>query len=320
VTETDQRDYVDCAVIIVTYNSGRDIAALLDSVLAAATELTLRIIVVDNGSVDDTVERARDHPEVMCVETGANLGYAGGINVGRRYAGPCGALGILNPDLVLEQGALHGMFTALDDPAVGMVVPAILDFEGHREPSLRREPTLASEIGDALFGDHFKSRPGWMSDVVRDEREYGYRHAVDWASGAAMLISAACDRAVGAWDERFFLYMEEVDYAARVRAAGLRVEYVPQARARHRGAGSGRSPMLLALMAVNRIRYFEKYGRPNRALRALVLLNQFLRMANPSHRAAMLAVSRRSSWQPLIAELKARSAGADAASSPVKLP
>ena len=320
MTETDQRDYVDCAVIIVTYNSGRDIAALLDSVLAAATELTLRIIVVDNGSVDDTVERARDHPEVMCVETGANLGYAGGINVGRRYAGPCGALGILNPDLVLEPGALHGMFTALDDPAVGMVVPAILDFEGHREPSLRREPTLASEIGDALFGDHFKSRPGWMSDVVRDEREYGYRHAVDWASGAAMLISAACDRAVGAWDERFFLYMEEVDYAARVRAAGLRVEYVPQARARHRGAGSGRSPMLLALMAVNRIRYFEKYGRPNRALRALVLLNQFLRMANPSHRAAMLAVSRRSSWQPLIAELKARSAGADAASSPVKLP
>lgn len=318
VTETDQPDYVDCVVIIVTYNSTRDIAALLASVLAAATGLTLRIIVVDNGSADDTVEQARDHPGVICVETGANLGYAGGINVGRRYAGPCGALGILNPDLILEPGALHEMFTALDDPAVGMVVPMLLDFEGHREPSLRREPTLASEIGDALFGNHFKRRPGRMSDVVRDEREYGYRHAVDWASGAAMLISAACDRAVGAWDERFFLYMEEVDYAARVRAAGLRVEYVPQARARHRKAGSGQSSMLLALMAVNRIRYFEKYGRPSRVLCALVLLNQFLRSANPSHRAALLAVSRRSSWEPLIAGLKARSAGADAASSPVK--
>jgi GT2 family glycosyltransferase len=306
VTETDQPDYVDCVVIIVTYNSARDIAALLDSVLAAATGLTLRIIVVDNGSVDDTVEQVRDHPGVMCVETGANLGYAGGINVGRRHAGPCGALGILNPDLILEPGALHEMFTALDDPAVGVVVPMLLDFEGHREPSLRREPTLASEVGDALFGNHFKRRPGWMSDVVRDEREYGYRHAVDWASGAAMLISAACDRAVGAWDERFFLYMEEVDYAARVRAAGLRVEYV-------------QSSMLLALMAVNRVRYFEKYGRPSRVLRALVLLNQFLRLADPGHRAALLALSRRSSWEPLIAGLKARSAGT-AASSPVKLP
>ena len=182
VAETDQPGYVDCAVIIVTYNSARDIAALLDSVLAAAAGLTLRVIVVDNGSADDTVEQAREHPGVICVETGANLGYAGGINVGRRYAGPCGALGILNPDLVLEPSALHEMFAALDDPAVGMAVPMILGFDGCREASLRREPTLASEIGDALFGSHFKRRPAWTSDVVRDEREYGYRHAVDWAS------------------------------------------------------------------------------------------------------------------------------------------
>jgi GT2 family glycosyltransferase len=311
VTETDQRDYVDCVIIIVAYNSARDITALLDSVLAAATGLTRRIIVVDNGSADDTVERARAHPEVICVETGANLGYAGGINVGRRHAGPCGALGVLNPDLILEPGALHAMFKALEDPAVGMAVPMILDFEGHREPSLRREPTLASEVGDALFGNHFKRRPGWMSDVVRDEREYGYSHAVDWASGAAMLVSAACDRAVGAWDERFFLYMEEVDYSARVRAAGLRVEYVPQARVRHRGAGSGQSSKLLALMAVNRIRYFEKYDRSNRTLRGLMLLNQFLRAASPGHRAALLAVLRRSSWEPLIAGLKVRSTRPD---------
>jgi GT2 family glycosyltransferase len=320
-TGVDRPDYVDCAVIIVTYNSARDIAALLDSVLAAATGLTLRVIVVDNDSADDTVERVGDHPWVICVQTGANLGYAGGINVGRHYAGPCNALGILNPDLVLEPGSLREMFTALDDPAVGMVVPMLLDLEGHREASLRREPTLVSEIADALFGNHFKRRPGWMSDVVRDQREYGYRHAVDWASGAAMLISGACDRAVGAWDERFFLYMEEVDYAARVRAAGLRVEYVPQARARHRGAGSGQSRTLLALMAVSRIRYFEKYGRP-RVLRALVLLNQLLRVTNPRHRAALLAASRRSAWKPLIAGLKTHSAecGADATISPPSKP
>jgi GT2 family glycosyltransferase len=132
-----------------------------------------------------------------------------------------------------------------------------------------------------------------------------------------MLISAACDRVVGAWDERFFLYMEEVDYAARVRAAGLRVEYVPQARTRHRGAGSGQSSALLALMAVNRVRYFEKDGRSARVLRVVVLLNQFLRMANPSHRAALWVVSRRSAWEPLISGLKARSGGTDAVSSPV---
>ena len=133
-----------------------------------------------------------------------------------------------------------------------------------------------------------------------------------------MLISAACDRVVGAWDERFFLYMEEVDYAARVRAAGLRVEYVPQARTRHRGAGSGQSSALLALMAVNRVRYFEKDGRSSAGvLRVVVLLNQVLRMADPGRRAALRAVSRRSAWEPLISGLKARPGGADAVSSPV---
>ena len=319
MTELDKHHYVDCAVIIVTYNSARDIAGLLDSLPAAAAGLTLRVIVVDNGSVDATLQRIRDYQEVVCVETGANLGYSGGINVGREHTGQCAALAVLNPDVILEPGALREMFTALDDPAVGVAVPMLLDSEGRRDPSLRREPTLASEIGDALFGHHFKRRPGWTSDVVRDEGAYACRHSVDWATGAVMLISAACDRVVGAWDERFFLYMEEVDYAARVRAAGLRVEYVPQARARHRGAGSGQSPALVALMAVNRVRYFEKCGRPVRVLRAVVLLNQFLRSADPGHRAALRAVSRRSGWEPLISGLKTCSTGSDAAPSAVKV-
>ena len=270
----------------------------------------MRVIVVDNGSADDTVKRVRDHPEVVCVETGANLGYAGGINVGRQHAGQCRALAVLNPDLILEPGALREMFTALDDPTVGLVVPMLLDFEGHRYPSLRREPTLASAIGDALFGHHFGRRPGRLSEIVRAESAYGYRHPVDWAVGAVMLISAACDRVVGVWDERFFLYSEEVDYAARVRAAGFRVDYVPQARARHRRAGSGHSHALVALKAVNRIRYFEKHGKPASGMRAVVLLHELLRSAAASHRAALLTVLRPSAWEPLISSLKARSATA----------
>lgn len=310
MTEPDQQHQIDCAVIIVTYNSARDVAGLLDSLPAAAAGLTLQVIVVDNGSTDDTVERVRDHSEVVCVETGANLGYAGGINVARQHAGQCEALAVLNPDLKLEPGALREMFTALGDPAVGLVVPMLLDFEGHRYPSLRREPTLASAIGDALFGHHFGRRPARLSEIVRDESAYDYRHPVDWAIGAAMLISAACDRVVGAWDERFFLYSEEVDYAARVRAAGLRVEYVPQARAYHRSAGSGHSHALVALKAVNRVRYFEKYGRPVSGMRAAVLLHELLRSASASHRAALLAVSRPSACESLISGLKARSAKA----------
>jgi GT2 family glycosyltransferase len=308
-TEPDPAHCIDCAVIIVTYNSARDITGLLDSLAAAVGDLTLRIIVVDNGSADATVRLARDHPEVLCVETGINLGYAGGINIGRQHAGQFRALAVLNPDLTLEPGALREMFSAIScDPVVGMVVPMIFDFGGRLDRSLRREPTLTRAIGDALLGGHFKRRPAMLSDIVRGEREYGYRHAVDWAAGAAMLISAACDHMVGAWDEEFFLYSEEVDYAARVRAAGFRVEYLPQARAHHRKAGSGLSHALIALKAINRVRYFEKHGRSACLMRAVVLLHELLRSVAPSHRAALQVVSRRSAWEPLISDIKSGSA------------
>jgi GT2 family glycosyltransferase len=189
-----------------------------------------------------------------------------------------------------------------------MAVPTLLDFEGHLYPSLRREPSLTTAVGDALFGRHFKRRPVILSEIMRDEREYVDRHPVDWAVGAALVVSAACDRAVGAWDERFFLYSEETDYAARARALGFRVEYVPRARARHRGAGSGQSDALMALNAVNRVRYWEKHKRTARAMRAAVLLHELLRAASPGHRLALVAVSRRSSWDPLISSFKTRSA------------
>ena len=125
-----------------------------------------------------------------------------------------------------------------------------------------------------------------------------------------MLISAGCDSMVGAWDERFFLYSEEVDYATRARAAGFRVDFVPQARARHRGAGSGQSHALIALKAVSRVRYFEKHGKHAGLMRAAVFLHELLRSGDASHRAALLVISRRSTWEPLISGLKTRSAKA----------
>lgn len=315
MTNVDQQGDVDCAVIIVTYNSARDIDGLLDSLPAGAAGLRLRVIVVDNASTDGTVELVRARPEVQCVENTRNLGFAGGINVGRQHAGACAALAVLNPDLVLEAGALAEMYGALDDPAVGVVVPMLLNRDGSLYPSLRREPTLARAIGDGLLGEHFTRRPAWLSEAIRDRAEYTYAHAADWAGGAASMISATCDRAIGLWDERFFLYSEEVDYAARVRAAGFRIEYVPRARARHRGSGSGQSPQLCALMAVNRVRYIEKHGRHAGAYRAAVIMHELLRSADPSHRTALRVVSRRSAWAPLVSGLQAQ-----AATNPVTAP
>jgi GT2 family glycosyltransferase len=117
-----------------------------------------------------------------------------------------------------------------------------------------------------------------------------------------MLISGSCNSSVGDWDESFFLYSEETDFAARARLQGYQIRYVPDSRIRHEGGGSGSSPELAALMAVNRIRYYEKYhGRPSTSVfRVMVALHYLVRGTNYRHRAALRAVLRRSAWPKLI--------------------
>jgi GT2 family glycosyltransferase len=292
-------DQVDCAVIVVTYNNAEDICVLLASLPAATEGLSVRTVVVDNRSSDRTVQLVRDAGGATCVETGANLGYAGAINVGRAHVGRCSSILVLNADLVLEPGAVSALFARLSQPRVGVAVPRLLDEHGTLFPSLRREPTVLGALGDALCGAHFPRRPGWASEMVWKAADYDRTHPVDWATGAVMLIAADCDAAVGSWDEgRFFLYSEETDFAARTRAAGWSVDYVPAARARHRQGSSGQGPDLAALMAVNRIRYYEKHhGRARGVVfRWIAVLHELLRCADPVHRRSLFFVLRRSSW------------------------
>ncbi len=302
---------VDCAIVIVTYNSVRDVPGLLDSLPAAVGSLSTQVIVVDNGSTDGTLDVIRrDYPSVVCVTAPGNLGYAGGINLGRRTADDFKWLLVLNPDMRLDADSIEQMTAAFTGDDVGIVVPMLLDDAGNRYPSLRRDPTLLRALGDALLGDHLGWRPSRFSEIVRSERDYSREHVVDWATGAVFLISATCDAKTGDWDEQFFLYSEEVDYAARARAAGFSMKYLPTVKAWHRGGGSGQSDSLTALMAVNRILYMEKLDQSRGAFRAVVALHEFLRSGESGHRVALRwVVARRSGWAELSAGLRGQPTG-----------
>jgi GT2 family glycosyltransferase len=301
---TDATEEVDCAIVIVTYNSSRYINDLLRSIPSAASGLTTRTIVVDNASDDGTSELVRSWPDVILVEAGANVGYSAAINLGRERTGKFASLLVLNPDVVLENEAIRLMFDALADRAVGIVAPSLLDFNGTLQWSLRREPTVLRALGDALLGARLPHRPGWLSEVVRVGSEYEIQHPIDWATGAAFLISRTCDLVIGPWDERFFLYSEETDFAHRARSAGFCVEYLPQAKVRHRGKGSGTSPKLCALMAVNRVRYMEFKGRNFRGFWAAAVLAEALRARHKEHRTALGYLLRRKKWDHLATDLR----------------
>jgi N-acetylglucosaminyl-diphospho-decaprenol L-rhamnosyltransferase len=293
---------VDCAVAVVTYNSVDHISALLDSLPAAVGDLRIRCVVVDNGSRDGTCELLRGRRDVTLIETGRNLGYAGGINVARAHCGPCSSILILNPDLELAPNAVLHLYQALNSPGVGVAVPMLLNEDGSRFFTLRREPSATRALGDALFGRRLRRRPGWLTETIYDDDAYRLPTDVTWAGGAALLISSGCDSAVGDWDsDRFFLYSEETDFFRRARACGYTVRSAPGAIARHVGSASGTAPALNALLAVNRIRYYEKYhGRATSVLfRGAVLIHYLVRSRSPQQREPLKAVIDRSRWSQL---------------------
>lgn len=296
-----QHEHADVTAIIVTYQSAATIGPLLRSLRDQCSGVRMRVVVADNGSSDATARTVLGHPDVVLVRTGRNLGYAGGINAALRVAGETDSLLVLNPDIRLEPHAVERMRARLERESAGVVVPLILSAGGERYPSLRREPSLTRALGDALLGSHLPTRAGFLSEMVREPSAYGHAHPVDWATGAVMLIAEPTARAVGRWDERYFLYSEETDYLRRVRGARATVWFEPGARAVHLQGASGSSPALDALMSVNRIVYHRAHHGPLAAgtMRAVVALHEALRAGDPVHRASLRIVLDESSWRRL---------------------
>ncbi|WP_049744739.1 glycosyltransferase family 2 protein [Mycolicibacterium goodii] len=295
--------FADIAVVIVTYNSFHQVEELLCDLRREAGQLSLRVVVVDNDSPDGTADLVARHDDVVLVRSGGNLGYAGGINCARPYVAPCTGVLILNPDVRLGRGALATMLAALSTPEVGAVVPLITDAAADEVVlTLRHEPSLSGALVDALVGGRrFPGRPMWLSETNLRLRRYRTGHAVDWATGAAILVRADVDREVGEWDESYFLYSEETDYCHRIRDRGYRVWFQPEAVIHHIGGGSGRSPSLATLQAVNRVRYVERYrSRPYAAAyRGIAALAEALRARDRDHRRTLWTLLRRDRWSAL---------------------
>ncbi|HEY9314834.1 glycosyltransferase family 2 protein [Williamsia sp.] len=303
----DDNDFIgvdgraDVAVIVVTYNSSDDIGHLLADLRREARENVIRVVLVDNDSTDGTRDIVARHHDVVLISAGGNIGYAGGINVARRQIGDCRAVLILNPDLRVRAGTVGTMLRILDRSRIGVVVPRIVDADGLTYPSLRSEPSVVGTLGDSLFGHHFDRRHERWSETVWNPKRYHHPHEIDWATGAALLIRADVDRAVGDWDERYFLYSEEVDYFRRIRASGALIWFDPRAVVEHRGAGSGSSPELATLMSVNRVRYFDRYhGELQSAShRAMVMLGEALRSYDSGHRKTLRVLCNSARWVDL---------------------
>lgn len=283
------------AVVVVTYNSAPLLPDLVASLPAGLAGVAWHLIVVDNASADDSVATAaRLAPQATIVETGRNGGYAAGINAGVAAAGPHSAVLVLNPDVRLLPGCTAVLLAALRRPGTGIAVPRLVDAQGRLIPSMRRAPAVRHLLAETLLGSRRAGRLLGLGEVVTDARRYEHEAVTDWAEGSTLLVSRQCWDQCEPWDDSFFLYSEETDFALRAGDAGLATRYVPAAGAVHLEGGSAASPRLWTLLTLNRVRLFaRRHGRAHTALFwAVLLLREASRavLGKPTSRLAVRAL------------------------------
>lgn len=280
-------------VLIVTYNSAEVLSGLLDTLAVALNQLPgARVIVADNASSDASVEIARCHPiAALTVSVGYNAGYSAGINAGLAEFGRCGPLLLLNADIRLRPDCITRLLAELSRPDVGMAVPKTFHEDGTLSYSVRREPSLLTAWSETLLGGKTAGLLG-LGEINCRAKDYASNRSVIAASGAIMMVSGEARATVGLWDERYFLYSEELDYQRKVRRAGFEIRFAANALCTHVGGESNSNAKLFALLTANRLRYYRRYhGKLASFLfRVAVATGAGLRfMLGPTHRAAFKA-------------------------------
>ena len=222
------------AVIILNWNGSRLLREYLPSVVATTDPAIGRVIVVDNGSDDDSTEVLRNEfPEVETIAFDKNLGFAAGYNKAiemTRY--PYTVL--LNSDVRTSQGWLRPLYDFMEShPEVGAIQPKLLSDS---------DPT-SFEYAGACGG--FIDRNGYpycrgriFADCERDNGQYDTIADIFWATGACLMVRSELYLRVGGLDSRFFAHMEEIDLCWRILLSGHSIKAVPDSKVYHLGGGS----------------------------------------------------------------------------------
>ncbi|MBN1487905.1 MAG: glycosyltransferase family 2 protein, partial [Anaerolineae bacterium] len=208
------------SIIIVAWNGIDYLGPCLDSVLKQDT-LDFEVIVVDNGSTDGSADFVAEHyPQVQLIRNSQNLGFAGGNNIGLRAASGA-ALVLLNQDTVVHENWLAALLTPLDDPTVGMVGCKMLYPDG-------RIQHAGAYIVDA------RGTPEHIGRYEDDAGQYDEPRDLECVTAAGVALRRSTLARVGPLDEGFYpAYFEDTDWCYRVREAGLRVVYWPDAVLTH---------------------------------------------------------------------------------------
>ncbi len=283
---------VDLSVSIVSFRTPELLRQCLGALALESEQLELEVTVVDNASGDGSVELVRsEFPDVRIVANARNAGFGAAHNqVLRRARGRYCV--VLNSDAALCPGALRALVDVMDaDPCLGACGPKLRYPTGSLQSSRRRFPTVAG-----LFIESTQLQRFWPDNAVLrryyvQDRSDAVAQDVDWLVGACLCLRTEALRQVGLFDERYFMYSEEIDLCRRLRAAEWRVRYVPQAEVVHLEGGSSRADLAARDQRFQRskLAYAAKWHGHwvALALRAYLIAEYLLRAAEESLKLVM---------------------------------
>jgi N-acetylglucosaminyl-diphospho-decaprenol L-rhamnosyltransferase len=247
------------AIIIVTYNSREEIGPCLESLVGHTDPFQATITVVDNQSSDGTADLVRaQFPGVQVIESGDNLGYSRANNVGIRATESEYVL-VLNPDTITPPGGLQALLRGLAlHQDVAIAGPRLLGDLGFPElswgPPISPWGEFKQKVLLALYYRKVRRVVKWVDRMSRQARR------VAWVSGACMAIRRADLEAVGLFDERYFMYTEDVDLCMAMGRRGRHVLYMAQAEIlHHRGRSAGRNPATERMRRKSHLAYYRKH-------------------------------------------------------------
>ncbi len=230
----EDKKTTEISIIIVSYNTREFLRHCLESLKRDESNKIGEIIVIDNRSGDGSVEMiTNEFPEVTLVRNRSNLGYARAVNQGVRLS-RCKYFLILNPDIEITDRAVENLWSFMgSNPDVGIAGSKLLNPDGTLQTSCRTFYTLPIVLlRRTLLGKIFPNSKLIRKHLMLDW-DHGSDRQVDWVMGACMMVRREAYEAVGGMDERFFLYLEDVDWCYRMQKHGWKVYYVHSAVMKH---------------------------------------------------------------------------------------
>jgi GT2 family glycosyltransferase len=224
---------IKVSAIVITCNSAEFITTSLEALQKEINSTGGEIIVFDNNSGDDTIAAIKSQfPEPVLIESERNIGFAAACNRASEIA-KGEYLFFVNPDLVLDNGALKELIRAINDgPSAGAAVGRMRNPDGNFQPTCRNLPDIKNLIFSrrSVFGKRNKSFSAGDRYTLGD---FNQITAVPAAAATCMLIKRDFFLKLGGFDRRFFLFMEDTDLSLRINLAGKKIYFVPGAGGTH---------------------------------------------------------------------------------------